>query len=98
MQIKTNDFTEYDLTDDEYAAGHLLTIAQKAVLQNRLATYAREKINIPFDPSKVLEYAQVEAELAGKLSLVRELLDACAEVEHQIAERARADAESSSNS
>lgn len=95
MQLKPNDFSEYDMTDEEIMAGQLLTHNQKAVLQNRLAQYAREKINVQFDPDKVLQYAQVEAELAGKIILIREILDGCTEVEQIIADRARFDAEDS---
>jgi len=71
---KDNQFTEYDLTEQDIQEGSLLSQATVAVLQNLLADVSRERVNMLFDPSEPLLYTQAEAETRGRMYILQTLL------------------------
>ncbi len=75
MTPNVNSFASFDLTKEEYIAGCMLSTNQKAVIQNIIAETAEEKINLVFDPLNPVKFAQQEADLAGKIAILRYLLD-----------------------
>lgn len=70
-----NDFTSYNLTEEEIAAGSILSPLQMAVLQNDLSEAAHQKVQLKVDGTNVTGFIQTEAELAGRLLILRYILD-----------------------
>ncbi len=76
MAILTpNDFSSYELIEQEELEGSILTITQKQVIQNHLSAAASEKIGLVYDPSDPLVFAQQEASLKGQIDAYRFILD-----------------------
>lgn len=76
MQINTtSSFLSYQLTTEEVAQACKFTELQRALIQNEIAIAAEEKVNLKFDPTNPLEFAQCEAELTGKIGILKYLLD-----------------------
>lgn len=72
----TNSFTSYEFTEEEIQEAVALPPMLRMYLQNRLSMLAQEKLNALFDANNMVRFAQLEAELAGKISIISELLDA----------------------
>lgn len=83
-QLIANDFSSYELTDEEALQGSILTITQKEVMQNDIATYAQEKLNLEFDSNSQLLFAQQEAKLAGQMQALRYRLDCSDAAEEEL--------------
>ena len=73
--ITTNDFTTYQLNEDEHIEGAILTITQKQVIQNALSACAIEKISMDYDPEHPLLFTQQEAYKKGQIETYRFLLE-----------------------
>ncbi len=73
--IRPNEFTEYELTEQEELASRIFTVTQVQGLMNLRAAYARDKITLKFNPSNFNEYIQQEAELQGKILLLTVLIE-----------------------
>jgi hypothetical protein len=71
-----NSFYSYDLSDQEVLQGSIFTSAQKAVLQNHLATEAEKKLQLTFNPNNPQEFLQEEAYLRGKIEVLQYLIEA----------------------
>lgn len=82
-KLSVGTFTHYDLTPKEILAGSILTLDQKAVLQNELAMIAENRINIDYDPQNPLKFAQDESFLKGQMSIIRVMLLRSQEAEIQ---------------
>ena len=80
----TNQFQSWTLTPEEFLQGGLLTILQKQVIQNQIASVATQKINLTFTPAQPLEYAQQEAHLRGQIDALSYLLTLSEEAEFQL--------------
>lgn len=80
-----NDFTSFQLNEDEQLEGARLTVTQKQVIQNYLAVNATEKIHLEYDPEHPLLYAQQEAYKKGQIDTYRFLLDASDAAEEALA-------------
>jgi len=65
--IIPNDFTSYQLTEQEELEGSILTITQKQVIQNHLSAAAHEKNALEYDPENPQRFVQQEASLKGQL-------------------------------
>lgn len=70
----TNSFSSYNLTEEEFKNGSILTSLNIAVIQNLRSQIAEEKLNLPFTPNDVLSYTQQEAYLKGQLDILAHLL------------------------
>lgn len=70
-----NDFSTYELTDDEALQGSIFTATQLQVLQNKLAEIAKEKLNLEFDTAHPQEFIQQEAYKKGEFELLSYLID-----------------------
>lgn len=75
MELITNSFAKYDLTPAEYKSSVMLTNLQKVGIQNLISDVAEEKINLTYDPLNPVQFAQQEADLTGKLTILRHILD-----------------------
>ena len=82
--VKPNTFTSYEFTNRELLAGSVLSGEQKAVIQNELASIAEQRLNVDFDPSNPLVFAQQEAFLRGQISILRVMLLRSDECELQL--------------
>lgn len=86
--IIPNSFTSYDLTPEEVQIGSIFTGLQKQVLQNYLATYAEERLQLDFDPLNPHNFAQQEAEKKGVIQFIQYILQMSdTAAEEQAAER-----------
>lgn len=83
--LTLNSFSSYHLTDDETTLGSVLTLTQKQVLQNQLATCAEEKLALVFDTEKPQEFVQQEAFKRGQIEMLSYILDCSATAEHTLA-------------
>ena len=73
-------FISWDLTEQELHAGAILTSLQKQCIQNIIWQHAEEKLNLTFTPENI----QLEAELQGRISALKSLLDLSREFEKEI--------------
>ena len=80
----SNQFQSWVLTPEEFLQGGLLTTAQKQCIQNQIASVATQKINLAFDSTKPLEFAQQEAHLRGQIDALSYLLTLSEEAESQL--------------
>ena len=80
----TNQFQSWTLTPEEFLQGGLLTILQKQVIQNQIASVATQKINLTFTPAQPLEYAQQEAHLRVQIDALSYLLTLSEQAEFQL--------------
>lgn len=71
-----NSFTQYEMTEEETDEAVLLSPLLRMYLQSRMAIIAQEKLNAKFDANNPVRFAQLEAELTGKISIIDELLEA----------------------
>lgn len=77
----SNRFQSWNLTEEEFFQGSILTNLQKQTIQNQISTLAHQRINIKFDPYKPLEFAQEDAEIKGQIQALEYLLVLSAEAE-----------------
>lgn len=71
-----NTFTQYELTEEEMDEAVMLSPLLRMYLQTRMAILAQEKLNAKYDANNPVRFAQLEAELTGKISIIDELLEA----------------------
>jgi hypothetical protein len=71
-----NDFSSYQLTEQEELEGSILTITQKQVIQNYLAAAANEKIGLEYSEEAHDRFIQQEASLKGQIDAYRFILAA----------------------
>lgn len=71
----TNIFASFNLTEDERNAGSIFSSYQRLHLQNLLSEYAHEKVALKYDPTLPMQFVQQEAELQGKILLLRYILE-----------------------
>lgn len=72
-------FTKFDLSEEEVIVATNLPSLTLMFLQTMLANAAEKKINLTFDPTNPLVFAQQEAELTGEIGVLRTLLDTAAD-------------------
>ena len=71
----TNSFTSYELTEQEELQGCIYTTVQLQVLQNHLAGYAEQKLNLEYDPEHKERFLQEDASLKSKIDFIQYLID-----------------------
>lgn len=76
-----NQFTAYQLNDQEQLEGACLTITQKQLIQNRLSDAATKQLNLDYDPAEPLLFVQAEAYNTGQIEAYQFLLDSSAAAE-----------------
>lgn len=74
--MELSPFQSIQLSAADTTNGQILNGLQKAVIQNKRAEIATQKLTLPFTPNDVLSYTQQEAYLAGQLEILQYLLDA----------------------
>ncbi len=70
-----NQFSTYQLNDEEAVQGSILTITQRQVMQNHLAGIAAEKNAAAYDTDNELKSIQDEAYNRGQIDLCMYFLD-----------------------
>lgn len=70
-QIHPTSLTRLLLTEEESVTGHILTSLNLAVIQNLIADASESKINLEYDPSNPVKFAQDEAFIHGQLKILR---------------------------
>lgn len=70
-----NQFSSYELTEQEQLSGTILTFEQKMVLQNQLSMISSEKLALIANPNNYSEYIQQEAYKAGQITAIQYMLD-----------------------
>lgn len=70
-----NQFSTYQLNDDEVIQGAILTITQRQVMQNHMASIAGEKLSAAYDVANEVKSVQEEAYNRGQLDLCMYFLD-----------------------
>ena len=80
----TNQFQSWTLTPEEYLEGGRLTILQKQVIQNQIASVATQKINLAFNTTQPSEFIQQEAHLRGQIDALSYLLTLSESAEMQL--------------
>lgn len=91
-RIAATSLTRFELTEFEQQSGQLLNIQNKQVIQNLIADYSEEKLQLNFDPEHVMHFAQAEAELKGKINILQYLLDLSTQTEQEKLQEAQLDA------
>lgn len=81
---QSNPFQSWNLTPEEFLQGGLLTITQKQVIQNQVASVAVQKINLSYTPDKPLDFVQQEAHLRGQIDALNYLITLSEEAERQL--------------
>lgn len=79
-----NPFQSWILSAEEFLNGSILTITQKQVIQNQIASLAIAKNNLEPDYEHPLVSAQKEALLRGQIIALQYLLDLSASSEAQM--------------
>ncbi len=69
-----NSFSSYDLSDDEYEIGCILTITQLQVIQNELALTAEVKLHLTFEQDSLDVYLRENAKLQGSLDALQAVI------------------------
>lgn len=67
-------FVEWEFSEEELKTLPGFSFEQKQFLQNELATAVSEKVALTFDPEHPQQFLQQEAELQGKIGLLKYLL------------------------
>lgn len=73
--LEVTSFSRYLLSEQESISGSILNSQQKMVIQNIIADIAEEKLALIFDPTNPSRFMQQEADLAGKLSILKFILE-----------------------
>lgn len=72
--INPSPFCSYTLEEREALEGQILSFNQKCVIQNHIATAAKEKIELTYTHTSPEAYWQREAELQGQILILQHLL------------------------
>lgn len=67
-------FFSFKLTEQEIAAGSSYSTEQRAFIQNLISEAAEEKVALTYDPHNPLRFTQQEAELQGKIGILKYML------------------------
>lgn len=71
---KSNDFTAYDLSDEDAEVGARFNGLQRQYLQNILADSATHLVNLEYTPNDTESFAYTHAQLTARVKLLRSLL------------------------
>ncbi len=82
--LEENEFSSYNLSDEEYLEGSKLSILQRQVIQNQISIIAHEKNALEYDDNNRTRFIQQEAEKKGQLSALNHLLE-CSNIAQETA-------------
>lgn len=91
----TSSFHRLTLTSDDVLAGSMLSAMQIGVIQNRRVDIAEQKLNLIFDPTNMIDFAQQNAYLQGQLDILQYIIDSSIEASNQAVRQAAAQSSSS---
>jgi len=74
-ELIPNEFTSYNLNEQEQLAGSIFTVTQLQVLHNRLSELAAQKLNLEFDVDSPETFIQQEAFKRGQIEEIRYLIE-----------------------
>jgi len=83
-QVAASSFTRYELPEPEILSGTILSHLNIAVIQNMRCDIAEQKLNLPFTPNNVLDYAQQSSYLQGQLDILLHLIDSSLFTQQQL--------------
>ena len=75
MPIITSSFHRITLSEKDTISGTILSTVHIGVIQNHICDIAEQKLNLVFDPDKMIDFAQQNAYLQGQLDILKLLLD-----------------------
>ena len=78
-------FQSWVLSDKETIQGCVLTTLNTHIIQNQIALYAQERLNLELDMTNPNRFIQQEADLKGKIAALRYLLDLSESAVKQVA-------------
>jgi hypothetical protein len=70
-----NQFTQFQLSDEEELSGMTMSHTQLMVIQNLRAEYSIRKLNLVYTPDAHQQYLQEEAEISGWLNCLNYIMD-----------------------
>lgn len=76
--LNPSPFCTWELSERESIEGQILSFNQRCVIQNHIATAAKEKIELTYTHKEATQYWQREAELQGTILTLQHLLQ-CSE-------------------
>jgi hypothetical protein len=71
----TSSFQRIKLSEKDEISGTILSAMHTGVIQNHICDIAEQKLNLVFDPDKMIDFAQQNAYLQGQLDILKLLLD-----------------------
>lgn len=74
--LQINSFSSFALTEEEQVSGSVFSADQKRVMQNLISEAAEESLNLTYDGTNPIKYAQQEAYLKGKIDILKWLIEA----------------------
>jgi hypothetical protein len=80
----TSSFTRVALSEKDTISGTILSTMHAGVIQNHICDIAEQKLNLVFDPTNMIDFAQQNAYLQGQLDILKLLLDS-SEASHELA-------------
>lgn len=72
--LLNSQFVEYEFSEEELKNLPGFTLDQRQFLQSELAAVVSEKVALTFDPEHPQRFLQQEAELQGKMGMLKYLL------------------------
>ena len=84
-----NQFTSYDLSEQEQIQGSILSLEQERVLQNEKASVAEQLLALKFDTLNPGTFTQDHAFLSGQLAVFTSLLETSQTVQRALLTEAR---------
>jgi len=82
-------YTRYEQNDREKLESQVLNSLQKENIQNLICDEAEARISLILDPEHPLLFAQQEAAIAGRIGILRYILESSAASEQTLLEAAR---------
>ena len=67
-------FTYWELSDEEVTSGSILSAEQYALIQNDISELAHRQVALKFEPTNPVKFAQEQADLAGEIVALKNIL------------------------
>jgi hypothetical protein len=86
-------YAKYHLDEEEFKQGSVLTITQRQVIQNALASTAEEFLSLEYDINNPHSYIQVASYQQGMMAAYQYILDLGTSAQQLVEEQAQHDNE-----